>query len=448
MSSARFLIRLSVTQNRAAANAATPRKMVSRPEPLAENRYAHLGYCSLKTLRVPRVAVASNPLHNRLINRLYLEPNLCDKRLMKYIWQQDSWPTFNFDTSGFQRLTLRFIEKTGRVDGLLSALPDSVQSETIVDLMVAEAIKSSEIEGEILSRPDVMSSIRNNLGLNAQPKKVGDRRAEGIAELMVRVRQDYARPLTKRMLFEWHSMLMLGTPGVTSGAWRTHNEPMQIVSGTMGDEQVHYEAPPSKQVPAEMTRFIRWFNDTAPAAKDAITSPPVRSALAHLYFESVHPFEDGNGRIGRALSEKALSQGLGRPILLSLSRSIDMDRSSYYQALKQAQRSDDATGWIEWFARMLLKAQEQAEREIEFSLKKTKLFNRVGSRLNGRQLKVVRRMLREGPEGFAGGMTAKKYMSITETSKPTATRDLQDLLAKRVFALVGGGRSTRYLLDL
>jgi Fic family protein len=293
-----------------------------------------------------------------------------------------------------------------------------------------------------------MSSIRNNLGLNAQPKKIGDRRAEGIAKLMVCVRKHCASPLTQNMLHEWHSMLMMGAPQVKSGGWRTHSEPMQIVSGTIGDEVVHYEAPPSKQVPAEMRRFTKWFNDTGPASKNEIASPPLRSALAHLYFESIHPYEDGNGRIGRVLSEKALSQGLGRPVLLSLSRSIEMDRSGYYQALKQAQQSDDATKWIEWFVRMLLKAQEQAEQEIEFALMKTKLFDRVGSQLNERQLKVIRRMLKEGPDGFVGGMTAKKYVSITGTSKPTATRDLQDLVAKRVLIPVGGGRSSRYLLEL
>jgi Fic family protein len=300
----------------------------------------------------------------------------------------------------------------------------------------------------MLSRPDVMSSIRNNLGLNAQPKRVGDRRAEGIAELMVCVRNTFERPLSQKTLFEWHTMLMMGTPRIKSGAWRTHTEPMLIVSGTIGNEQVHYEAPPSKQVPGEMKRFIQWFNNTAPGAGNEIGFAPVRSAVAHLYFESIHPFEDGNGRIGRTLSEKILSQGLGRPALLSLSRSIDAHRAGYYDALKQAQRSHDVTNWVEWFVRTLLKAQEQAETEIEFTLKKTKLFDRVGDQLNARQLKIVRRMLKEGPSGFQGGMSAKKYMTLTKTTKPTATRDLQDLVAKEVFIPAGGGRSTHYQINL
>ena len=367
---------------------------------------------------------------------------------MNYIWQREEWPSFRYDLAGVQDHILRFTEKTGRVDGLLSALPASLQTEAIVDIMVAEAVKSSEIEGEMLSRPDVMSSIKNNLGLNAQRKRIGDRRAEGISELMVGVRNDYAQPLSRKMLFEWHAMLMMGALRIKSGAWRTHSEPMLIVSGTIGNEQVHYEAPSSKQVPCEMKRFFEWFNRTAPGAKDEIYFAPVRSAVAHLYFESIHPFEDGNGRIGRAISEKVLSQGLGRPVLLSLSRSIESDRAGYYAALKLAQRSGDITDWVAWFVEMLLNAQEQAEVEIEFTLKKTKLFDRVERQLNDRQLKVVLRMLKEGPSGFDGGMTAKKYMAISRATKPTATRDLQDLVARDVFIPAGGGRSTHYLVNL
>lgn len=197
-----------------------------------------------------------------------------------------------------------------------------------------------------------------------------------------------------------------------------------------------------------MKRFIQWFNCTEPGAKDEICFAPVRSAVAHLCFESIHPFEDGNGRIGRALSEKVLSQGFGRPLLLSLSSAIDLDRAGYYAALKQAQCSGDVTDWVAWFIEMLLKAQKQAEGEVEFTLKKTKLFSRVEGQLNDRQLKVVRRMLKEGSAGFDGGMTAKKYMAISDATKPTTTRDLQDLVAKEVFIPAGGGRSRHYWVNL
>ena len=367
---------------------------------------------------------------------------------MKHIWQREQWLNVRYNVAGVQDQILRFTEKSGRADGLLSALPKSLQTEAIVDMMVAEAVKSSEIEGEMLRRPDVMSSIKNNLGLNVHPKRIGDRRAEGIAELMVGVRNDYAHPLSRTMLFEWHTMLMKGSPHIKAGAWRMHSEPMLIVSGTIGDEQIHYEAPPSKQVPREMKHFVEWFNRTVPGAKEEICFSPVRSAVAHLLFESIHPFEDGNGRIGRALSEKALAQGLGRPVLFSLSRSIDADRAGYYAALKQAQHSDDMTDWLEWFVDMLLRAQTQAERDIEFALKKAKLFDRIESQLNDRQLKAVRRMLKDGPCGFEGGMTAKKYMAITKATKPTATRDLQSLVTKAVLIPVGGGRSRHYLITI
>ncbi len=366
---------------------------------------------------------------------------------MQYNWQQKDWTKFSYQLSEAQDLFFMLTEKNGRVDGLLAALPDTLQMETIIDLMVSEAMKSSEIEGEMLSRPDVMSSIKNNLGLNPELKSIGDPRAEGIAELMVSVRDDYAKPLSRKILFEWHDMLMKGSLRVKSGAWRTHPEPMLIVSGSIGDERVHFEAPASKEVPGEMKCFIQWFNHTAPDGKDEIRLAPVRAAIAHLYFESIHPFEDGNGRMGRALSEKALSQGIGRPVLLSLSQAIEADRAGYYAALKQAQRSNDITDWILWFSKMLLSAQEQAERKVEFTLKKAKLFDRVRDRLNERQLKVLRRMLKEGSDGFLGGMSANKYMTLAKTSKATATRDLQDLVAQNVFSPIGGGRSTRYQIN-
>jgi Fic family protein len=367
---------------------------------------------------------------------------------MRYNWQQSDWPNFTFNLAALENLLLAFSEKTGRLGGLLDAMPQTMQSETIIDLMVSEAIKTSEIEGEYLSRPDVLSSIRNNLGLNRTAERIGDKRAEGIAELMLGVRNDWQKPLSRETLFAWHMMLMKGSRGVRSGAWRHHDEPMRVVSGTVGSETVHFEAPPSERVPGEMKRFITWFNNTGPAGRSEIRWAPVRAAIAHLYFETIHPFEDGNGRIGRALAEKAISQGIGRPALLSLSKSIEADRAGYYAALKQGQRSNEITPWIVWFTGMLLTAQNQAEATLEFTLKKTRLFDRVQNQLNERQLKVLRRMLMAGPTGFEGGMSANKYISMTGTTKPTATRDLQDLVKKEVLFSTGGGRSVRYHVKL
>lgn len=366
---------------------------------------------------------------------------------MIYNWQQKDWPNFRYDLTDVGDALLAFAERTGRASGLLTGLNEDAKTEAAIELMVAEAIKTSAIEGEFLSRRDVMSSIRKNLGMGGSAAG-GDRRAEGAAALMVDIRKTFAAPLSESRLFAWHKMIMAGSRRVNAGAWRTHQEPMQVISGPVGHEKVHFEAPPSSCVPAEMKRFIGWFNDTAPGAKKEMTKAVVRAAVAHVYFESIHPFEDGNGRIGRALSEKALSQGIGRPVLLSLSRAIEAQRNGYYAALQEAQKKNEITPWVYWFVKIALAAQIQAEEQIEFTLKKTRLFDRYSGQLNERQLQILRRMLEEGPDGFEGGMSAKKYMAITGASKPTATRDLQDLAEKGIVDPIGGGRSTRYKIAL
>ena len=366
---------------------------------------------------------------------------------MLYNWQQSDWPKFRYDLSGIEEILLTFAERTGRASGLLKGLTADAQVEATIEMMVVEALKTSAIEGELLSRKDVMSSIRHNLGMESGPA-TGDKRAKGAAALMIDVRNSFATSLSEPKLFEWHRMIMAGHRRIAAGQWRTHAEPMQVVSGPVGHERVHFEAPPSTTVPEEMTRFIQWFNDTAPGGKQEIRKAAVRSAVAHLYFEAIHPFEDGNGRIGRALSEKALSQGLGRPALLSLSRAIEANRKQYYEALQEGQQSNEITPWVSWFVHMVLEAQIQAEEQIEFTLKKTRLFDRWRDQLNDRQLQTLRRMLDEGPTGFEGGMSAKKYMTITEASKATATRDLQDLADKGIVVPAGGGRSIHYKINL
>lgn len=339
---------------------------------------------------------------------------------------------------------LDFAGQVGHVSGLLEALPEEVHMAAIVDMMVAEAIKTSEIEGEYLSRQDVFSSIRNRLGLSEIPIPVKDKKAQGAGELMADVRNTFASPLTEEKLLAWHTTLMRENRRIAVGAWRTHEGPMQVVSGAIGKERVHFEAPPSSQVPKEMDRFIEWFNNTAPGGKQEMKKAPVRSAIAHLYFETIHPFEDGNGRIGRAVAEKALSQTLGRPALLSLSQVIEADKKAYYAALETAQKSNEITPWINYFVSIVLAAQQQASRSIAFILKKAKFFDRFKDVMNDRQLKVIRRMLDAGSEGFEGGMTANKYIAITKASKATATRDLQQLVELGVLVGQGGGRSTHY----
>lgn len=345
---------------------------------------------------------------------------------------------------------LIFSEKVGRVSGILEGLPEETKQDVIVDIILAEAIKTSEIEGEYPNRKDVLSSIRKNLGLHHSPEHIKDKSAAGLGELMIDVRKTFKEPLTEEKLFEWHRMLLRENRRMEMGQWRTHKDPMQVISGPMGKEKVHYEAPPSSKVPKEMKKFIQWFNATGPGGKSEIKKAPVRSAIAHLYFESIHPFEDGNGRVGRAIAEKSLSQTIGRPVVLSLSRTIEAKKNIYYASLEKAQKSNVITPWMEYFVKTSLDAQIEAETQIEFTLKKTKFFDRFKDQLNDRQLTVIKRMLEEGTKGFEGGMNATKYIGLTKTSKATATRDMQQLLEMGAFVLAGkaGGRSTSYQINI
>jgi Fic family protein len=364
-----------------------------------------------------------------------------------YNWQKKGWPHFTFAEDAVEKELFVFAEKTGMVGGMLKAMPEEIQMETLVNIMVSEAIKTSEIEGEFLSRADVISSVRKNMGLVSE-MPVKDKRAQGAGELMIKIRNSFAAPLSEKMLFDWHSLLMSYKKDMETGKWRTQNEPMQVISGAIGKIKVHFEAPPAEAVPKEMQRFIEWFNATGPGGPNEITKAPIRSAIAHLYFESVHPFEDGNGRIGRAIAEKALSQGLGRPVLLSLSKAIERDKKAYYSELEKAQRTLGITSWVKYFVKTILAAQTNAEAEIDFTLKKVKFFDKYGTLLNERQLKVVKRMLEEGPKGFAGGMNAKTYSGLCKVSKATATRDLQHLTDIKAFLLTGRGRSTSYQVNI
>jgi len=265
---------------------------------------------------------------------------------------------------------------------------------------------------------------------------------------MTEVRRTYDESLTEETLKEWHSYLFTTRTNINIGDWRTHSEPMQVVSGAIGREKVHFEAPPSAEVSQNMKVFIQWFNDTAPNGKNPIKYAPVRSAISHIYFESIHPFEDGNGRIGRAIADKALSQSSGYQLLLSLSATIESNKKAYYGALENAQKGNEITGWLIYFLQVIIDAQNTSESLIDFTLKKVRFFDLHRGKMNERQLKSINRMFKEGPKGFEGGMTAKKHIRITQTSKATATRDLKMLEELGVLIVRGSGRSTHYYLNL
>jgi Fic family protein len=222
---------------------------------------------------------------------------------------------------------------------------------------------------------------------------------------------------------------------------------MQVVSGPVHNPKVHFEAPPSDKMRQEMNAFIRWFNATAPGGKELLPAL-TRSGIAHLYFVSIHPFEDGNGRIGRAISEKVLSQALGQPTLIALSQTIEADRKDYYKHLKLNNKDTEITDWLVYFAKTVLSAQIFTQRLIDFLIEKSKLFERVKDRLNARQEKVLERIFREGMKAFQGGLSAENYISITKTSRATATRDLQGMVELGVLRKTGELKYTRYFLNV
>ncbi len=367
---------------------------------------------------------------------------------MKYNWQQEDWLQFQYNETDFTEKALSFMDMTGQSIGYLSSLSNKEQAESIIDLLVNEAIKTSSIEGEFISRVDLVSSIRKNLGYTTENFYIKDKRSEGIAKLLVKVREDFESDLTEAILFNWHKMLMLGNNYIKAGQYRNHAEPMQVISGAIGKEEIHFEAPPSKAVGAEMQMFFEWFNKTNPHGETPLHNLLVRAAIAHLYFETIHPFEDGNGRIGRVIAEKALAQGLKRPILMSLSTAIEADKKLYYIALKNAQRTNNATEWIKYFIAVIFKAQQYFIETIYFSIRKMKFFDTYKLQLNDAQTKVLGKMLEEGEANFKGGMNAKKYQSISKVSKATATRHLQDLVEKGIITNQNAGRSTQYQVKL
>ena len=366
---------------------------------------------------------------------------------MTWNWQQSDWPAFQHDASALEPLERQFLFQSGEFIGACKHIGASDKDTLKIELIRDEALKTSEIEGKILDRSSVQSSLIHQFGLGlGQPRIPAAER--GIAKMMVDLYRSFSEPLTRKAMFRWHEMLMGDDPTVgKTGAYRKHADPMQVVSGADYKRTVHFEAPPSTQVAGEMKTFIKWFNDTAPAGKRPL-QPLTRAGIAHLYFVSVHPFEDGNGRIGRAIAEKALAQGLGQPSLIALAYTIQHRRKDYYAALERNNKDNEITDWLTYFARTILEAQNNTMKRVEFHVAKAKFYEKLRGQMNNRQEKAIGRMFREGVDGFKGGMSAEKYITITDTSRATATRDLQDLVAKGALTKTGELRHTRYHLNL
>lgn len=366
---------------------------------------------------------------------------------MNWNWTQAGWPHLTYDTDALIPLEKRFLLHSGEIIGAVRHVGDNERDVLRVELLSDEALKTSEIEGEMLDRMSIQSSLRRQFGLDADARAVKPQE-QGVAEMMVDLYGTYADPLDHETLFRWHRMLMADDRRIgVIGGYREHDEPMQIVSGHVGRPKVHFEAPPSVRVPDEMAGYVRWFGDSAP---DGVAPLPAltRAGIGHIYFESIHPFEDGNGRVGRALAEKSLAQSIGQPSLVALAYTIERGRKTYYDQLERHQRTLDITGWLVYFAETILAAQRTTLDRVAFHIGKARFYERFRSRFNERQEKVVARMFREGPDGFRGGLSAENYIAITQTSRATATRDLHDLVVNGALTRTGERRHTRYALNL
>ncbi len=362
---------------------------------------------------------------------------------MVWNWELADWPKFIFDAESIIPLEKKFLRGAGGGFAVLKHLNEENKRQFIVEILCTEGLKSAEIEGEILERESLQSSIQRHFGLSSEKKSIPPRE-QGMANLMWRMYETFDQTLTHEMLYEWHKLLMSNDSRSTDiGKYRTHDDPMQIVSNRYGNRTIYFEAPPSKIVHKEMTRFIDWFNKSK--NNESLLA---RAAIAHLYFESIHPFEDGNSRIGRTLVGKALSENLGQPTLIAVSQVITKQKKDYYAALGSCNKTLDANKWVAFFSEVIVESQEESLMLINFLMDKSRVMNNLAGRINERQEKALLRMFSEGLKGFSEGLSAENYIAITKASRATATRDLSDLVEKGALTKTGRLRHTRYWLNI
>ncbi len=366
---------------------------------------------------------------------------------MTWNWQQESWPHFAWDQRKLAKAETLFAEGAGIAIGAAKHLGEAERQSLTVDLMSHEAVDTSAIEGEPLDRDSVQSSIRRHLGLGGDHRRAKPAEA-GIAEMMVDLYGQLDAPLTAAKLHHWHRLITNGRTDLTDvGRYRTGGDPMQIVSGPIGRPRVHFEAPPAAQVEQEMALFWSWLHRTSPLGAEPLL-PVARAGIAHLWFESIHPYEDGNGRVGRAISEKLLAQGLPTPAVTTMAGTLLLHRKAYYAALERAHSDLEITDWLLWFAAKTIEAQRRTLQQVEFVLAKTRLLDRLRGQINDRQEKALLRMFEAGPGGFVGGLSAGNYAGITGAAPATTTRDLGALVAEGALLRSGEQKSTRYRLNI
>ncbi len=362
---------------------------------------------------------------------------------MRWNWELADWPQFKYDPEPILQKERQFLLGAGSSIAFLKNISEPEYRQFTVEILSAEGLESSKIEGEILDRESLQSSIKRHFGINPSLKKEPHKESQ-MAKVLCDVYKTFDKPLTHEMLWNWHAMLFDEQSHIEDkGKYREHAEPMQIISRHLGAPRVFFEAPPSSKVPKEMALFVAWFN-----SKTTSESILGRAALAHVYFESIHPFEDGNGRIGRVIVEKILSQGIGRPILIAVSKILSKRKKEYYAALQKCNRTLEIDHFVQFFAAVILQAQEESMKFLHFLIEKSKMLTALAGKLNLRQEKVLLRLFAEGLGGFQGGLSAEKYISMTKASRATATRDLNDLIELKVLKKTGELRHTRYWLNL
>ena len=362
-----------------------------------------------------------------------------------YIHQDKAWPNFYWDDKHLSEQLASVRHRQGRLIGRMEALGFDLRAEAVLHTLTEDVLKSSEIEGEVLDKEQVRSSVARRLGMDIAGLTPSERHVDGVVEMMLDATQKYDQPLTDERLYDWHAALFptgrSGMSKITVGAWRTDSDgPMQVVSGAIGRERVHYEAPAAKRLKKEMKVFLKWLGGSGDM--DLV----VKSAVAHLWFVTLHPFDDGNGRIARAISDQTLArseQSANR--FYSMSSQIREDRKAYYNILESTQKGGlDITAWLEWYLGCLDRAFDGAEIILSKVMQKANFWqtNR-GQTFNDRQAKILNRLL----DGFEGKLTSSKWAKLTKCSQDTALRDINDLLTQGVLVKEkAGGRSTSYVL--
>ena len=380
-------------------------------------------------------------------------------RSSPWIWRATAWPDLVFDAQTIAPDLADAYRMHGIVEGKAAAISLGSTSVVALDALSDDVLATAAIEGERLSIEIVRSSVMRRLGLAAPG--AADRHVDGLVEVISDATTNFDAPLDEDRLCRWQSALFPGgTSGIhriAVGRYRDHQDPMQIVSGMPGREMVHYEAPPSSTVGVHMAQFLAWFAKTAPSSPDnggaaaTYVDGLARAAMAHLWFETIHPFEDGNGRIGRAIADMAMAQYLRAPVrVYSLSRQLLTSRAAYYAYLNQAQRGGmDVTSWVQWFVRECTAAFTAASKVIDQAIEKQRFWDRIGGPgLQDRRRKVLQRLLDDGDGGFLGGLNADKYRKMTGVSKATATRDLADMVKNGQLWSRGEGKAVRYFINV